>query len=231
MKAVILAGGLGSRLKPFTQVIPKPLLPIGEKSVLEIQISLLKKYGFRDIFLCTNYKSEYIEKFFGDGRKYDIQLTISKEKQPLGTVGPLSLIKKDLNEPFLLINGDILTLLNFKKLYDFSLEKKSSLTISIVKHILPFAFGDILFKGDFVTAIKEKPKIERYIIAGVYLMMPEILSYIPDNKYYNMDELIIKMLEEKTPIAKYEINEYWLDIGRIEDYKKAQNDYKNIFEE
>ena len=231
MKAVILAGGLGSRLKPFTQILPKPLLPIGEKSVLEIQIGLLKKYNFKDIFLCTNYKSDYIEKFFGNGDKYDVNLIISKEKKPLGTVGPLSLIKDHLDEPFLLINGDILTLLNFKDFYNFSLGKKSSLTVSIKKHVLPFAFGDILFRGDFVTSIKEKPQIEKYIIAGIYVMKPEIFSYIPKNRYLNMDELIIKMLSEDKPIAKFEIKEYWLDIGRIEDYKKAQIDYKSLFKE
>ena len=231
MKAVILAGGLGSRLKPFTQILPKPLLPIGEKSVLEIQIGLLKKYNFKDIFLCTNYKSDYIEKFFGNGDKYDVNLIISKEKKPLGTVGPLSLIKDHLDEPFLLINGDILTLLNFKDFYNFSLGKKSSLTVSIKKHVLPFAFGDILFRGDFVTSIKEKPQIEKYIIAGIYVMKPEIFSYIPKDRYLNMDELIIKMLSEDKPIAKFEIKEYWLDIGRIEDYKKAQIDYKSLFKE
>ena len=229
MKAVILAGGLGSRLKPFTEVIPKPLLPIGEKSVLEIQIGLLKKYGFKDIFLCTNYKSDYIEKFLGDGQDYDVNLVISKEKNPLGTVGPLSLIKEQLDEPFLIINGDILTLLNFRHLYNFALKNSSSLTVSIIKHVMPFAFGDILFKGDFITSIKEKPEIEKYIIAGIYIMQPEIFSYIPFNSYFNMDELIIKMLKEKDPIDKYEINDYWLDIGRIEDYKKAQIDYKSLF--
>ena len=230
MKAVILAGGLGSRLKPFTEVIPKPLLPIGEKSVLEIQIGLLKRYGFKDIFLCTNYKSEYIEKFFGNGSKYDVNIIISKEKIPLGTVGPLSLIKDYLDEPFMLMNGDILTLLNFKNLYDFSLTHKSSLTVSIKKHVLPFAFGNILYEGDYVTEIKEKPKIEKYIIAGIYVMTPKIFSLIPDNKYFNMDKLMIKMLKKNIPIAKFEIQDYWLDIGRIEDYKQAQSDYKSLFE-
>ena len=230
MKAVILAGGLGSRLKPFTEVIPKPLLPIGEKSVLEIQIGLLKRYGFKDIFLCTNYKSEYIEKFFGNGSKYDVNIIISKEKFPLGTVGPLSLIKDYLDEPFVLMNGDILTLLNFKNLYNFSLKNKSSLTVSIKKHVLPFAFGNILYEGDYVTEIKEKPKIEKYIIAGIYVMTPKIFSFIPDNKYFNMDKLMLKMLKKNIPIAKFEIEDYWLDIGRIEDYKQAQSDYKSLFE-
>ena len=128
------------------------------------------------------------------------------------------------------MNGDILTLLNFKNLYNFSIKNKSSLTVSIKKHVLPFAFGNILYEGDYVTEIKEKPKIEKYIVAGIYVMTPKIFSFIPDNKYFNMDKLMIKMLKKNIPIAKFEIEDYWLDIGRIEDYKQAQSDYKSLFE-
>ena len=120
MKVVILAGGLGTRLKPFTEVIPKPLLPIGEKSVLEIQIERLKKFGFDEIFLATNYKSQYIEGFFGDGSRYGVKLSISKEDKPLGTAGPLLLLKEQLTEPFIVMNGDILSLIDFSKLYEFA---------------------------------------------------------------------------------------------------------------
>src|SRR5512137_666060 len=135
MKAVILAGGLGTRLKPFTEVIPKPLLPIGEKSVLEIQIGRLKKYGFSEIFLATNYKSDYIKSFFGDGSRYGVNLVISKEEKPLGTAGPLLLLKEQLTEPFVLMNGDILSLIDFSSLFDFALRQESLLTISIKKEI------------------------------------------------------------------------------------------------
>src|SRR5438309_577534 len=112
MKVVILAGGLGSRLKPFTEVIPKPLLPIGEKSVLEIQIDRLKKFGFDEVYLATNYKSEYVENFFGNGSRYGVKLAISKEEKPLGTVGPLTLLKDKLTEPFIVMNGDVLSLID-----------------------------------------------------------------------------------------------------------------------
>ena len=148
MKAVILAGGLGSRLKPFTQIIPKPLLPIGEKSVLEIQIEHLKKHGFDEIFLATNYKSEYIENFFGDGSRFGVKLRISKEDKPLGTVGPLTLLKNELKDPFLMMNGDILTLLNFSDFYGFSVRNAADLTITIKEYITPFQFGNIEFEGD-----------------------------------------------------------------------------------
>ncbi len=229
MKAVILAGGLGSRLKPFTEVIPKPLLPIGEKSVLEIQIERLKQSGFDEIYLATNYMSDYISNFLGDCSRYGVKIIISKEEKPLGTVGPLTLLKEQLTKPFLVMNGDVLTLLDFKRFYNFSIEKNSVLSISIKELITPFRFGNIFFNGDFVTAIEEKPKIKTNILAGVYIFTPEIFNYIPLNEKYNMDKLIEKLLFEKIPITKFDIREYWLDIGQINDYEQAQEIYKNHF--
>ncbi|MFZ1462100.1 MAG: sugar phosphate nucleotidyltransferase [Ignavibacteria bacterium] len=231
MKVVILAGGLGTRLKPFTEVIPKPLLPIGEKSVLEIQIERLKKFGFDEIFLATNYKSQYIEGFFGDGSRYGVKLSISKEDKPLGTAGPLLLLKEQLTEPFIVMNGDILSLIDFSKLYEFALEQKSLLTISIKKEITPFAFGNIYFDGDRVTGIEEKPNIVMYILSGIYVMKPEIFKFFPNDEYFGMDSLILKMLAEDSIISKYELKEYWLDIGRINDYEKAQEIYNEHFHE
>lgn len=232
MKAVILAGGLGTRLKPFTEVIPKPLLPIGEKAVLEIQIEHLKKHGFDEIFLATNYKSEYIENFLGNGSKYGVKLTISKEEKPLGTVGPLSLLKDKLSDaPFLVMNGDILTKCNYSKLYQFGSQIDADLTISIKEYITPFRFGNIYFNGDYVTGIEEKPNIKTNILAGIYIMKPLIFKYIPYNEPLSMDTLINNMLSDKLPIAKYEISEYWLDIGVIDDYKEVQEIYNNHFKE
>jgi NDP-sugar pyrophosphorylase family protein len=185
-KAVILAGGLGTRLKPFTEIIPKPLLPIGEKSVLEIQIERLKKYNFDEVIFA---------------------------------------------EPFLVMNGDILSLVDFQKLYEFAINKDTILTISIKKEILPFAFGNIFFEGDYVTGIQEKPDIVTYILAGIYIMKPEIFDYIPNNELFGMDQLIQKLLKLRIPIAKYELKEYWLDIGRIDDYEKAQEFYNKHIKE
>jgi len=228
MKAVILAGGLGSRLKPFTEVIPKPLLPIGEKAILEIQIERLKSFGFDEIFLATNYKSEYIENFFGDGSRYGVRLVINKEEQPLGTAGPLTLLKSSLTEPFLLMNGDILSLVDFLKFYNFGQDKNSVLSIAIKKEITPFAFGNISFEGDYVTDIEEKPDLVNYILAGIYYMQPGIFDYIPMNQYFGMDHLIQLLLAKKIKISKYQLTEYWLDIGRPNDYEKAQDYFKNL---
>ena len=230
MKAVILAGGLGSRLRPFTEVIPKPLLPIGEKSVLEIQIDRLKQHGFKDIYLATNYKADYIENFFGDGSRYDVNLFISRENKPLGTAGPLALLKDQLqSEPFLVMNGDILSLVDFSKLYAFSSKNDTILNITIKKMITPYAFGNIFFNGDLVLDIEEKPNFTTYALAGIYIMKPEIFEHIPNDEYYGMDQLIKTLIAKKIPISKYEIEEYWLDIGRLEDYTKAQEEFGKRF--
>ncbi len=231
MKAVILAGGLGSRLRPFTEIIPKPLLPIGEKSVLEIQINSLKKCGFDKIYLATNYKSEYIENFFGDGSRFGVSLKISKESKPLGTVGPLTLLEKELDEPFLVMNGDILTLLNFKEFYDFGCSSESPLTIGIKEFLTPFRFGNIESEGDYVTKMIEKPTITMHILAGVYFMRPEVFKYIPHDEYFGMDMLINSLLQLGVRVTKYDIKEYWLDIGRIDDYDEAQKIYNSHFTE
>ncbi len=230
MVAVILAGGLGNRLRPFTQIIPKPLLPIGEKSVLELQIEHLKKHGFDEIILATNYKSQYIEKFFGDGSEFGVKLTISKEEKPLGTVGPLTLLKDRLTEPFLMMNGDILTLMDFSKLYEFAINSPTDLVVSIKRFVTPFRFGNILYEGDFVTGVEEKVDIVKQIVAGIYLIKPGIFNVIPENEYFGMDTLINTMLAKKLPVAKYHMHEYWLDIGVEEDFKKAQEGYKEHFE-
>jgi len=231
MDAVILAGGLGKRLKPFTEVIPKPLLPIGEKSVLEIQIQQLKKFGFSRVFLATNYKSKYIENFFGDGSRYGIEIKISKEDKPLGTVGPLLLLKEYLKEDFLVINGDVLTLCNFTNIMEFAKQDETFLTVGIKELSTPFRFGNIFFEGDFVTGIQEKPMIKTNILAGVYVFSPKIFPLIPYDTEFDMDKLMEKMLGESFPIKKYEIHEYWLDIGRVEDYNHAQEIYEEHFKD
>ncbi len=229
-KAVILSGGLGTRLRPFTEVIPKPLLPIGEKAVLEIQIDRFKKFNFEEVYLATNYKSDYIANFFGDGSRYGVKLCISREDKPLGTAGPIKLLEGSLgNDPFIVMNGDILSLVDFEKLYTFSQSNDSLLTVCVKKIVTPYAFGNIHFKDDLVVGIEEKPDIITYALAGIYVMKPQILELIPKDEYYGMDKLMKKMLELELPIHKYELNEYWLDIGRVEDYEKAQDVYKEMY--
>ncbi len=230
MKAVILAGGLGTRLRPFTEVIPKPLLPIGEKALLEIQIEYLKSHGFDTIFLCTYYKSEYIRNFFGDGSRYGVDLSIVKEEKPLGTAGPVKLIGDRLDSPFILMNGDIVTQFDISGMYRFALGHNSLLTIGTKELITKSQFGKILFDGDYVSGIEEKPDIKTTILAGICVLKPEILNLIPPNEYFGMDTLIKSLLGQNKPVSHYPIEDDWLDIGRIEDYEKAQQIYKDRFE-
>lgn len=226
MKAIILAGGLGTRLKPFTDVIPKPLLPLGEKSLMEVQIDHLKKYGFDEIFLAVNYKAEYIKSYLGDGSRYGVKIHYSTEDKPLGTCGPVSLLKDFLNEPFLLMNGDILTNTNLKNIFDFAIGFEDSPFTIITKIITtPYRFGNITSEGDYVTGVEEKPDLKFEILAGIYILKPEIFDIIPYNEFFGIDNLIFKLLELKKPITKFLMKDYWIDIGLIEDYEKAREFY------
>jgi NDP-sugar pyrophosphorylase family protein len=226
--AVLLAGGLGTRLRPFTEVLPKPLLPIGKKSILQIQIERLRDSGCRKIFLCTNYKSEYIEDFVNNN-KFGISISISKEDQPLGTAGPLALLKDQIKEPFIVMNGDILSSINLNKFYNFAIKNNSDICLAIKKEVTPYEFGNILFDGDNVLEMQEKPDIVRYILAGIYVVHPKILNLIPAEKNYGMDLLINQLIKKNKNVIKYEMSEYWLDIGRYDDYEKAENDYNENF--
>lgn len=229
MKAVILAGGLGKRLQPFTQVIPKPLLPVGESSVLEIQILSLKRCGVEEIFIATNYMSEYVEAFLGGGERYGVRLTISKEPVPLGTCGPVLLLQDWLPEPFLLMNGDILTTLDYSKLYDFALHLDGNLVVTTREIITPFNFGKVISEGSYIVDVEEKPNFKLEILAGIYILKPPIFDIIPPGVYYGIDSLIKDLLARKMRVAKYLMRDYWIDIGQISDYQAAQSAYEEHF--
>ncbi len=229
MKAIILAGGLGTRLKPFTEIIPKPLLPVGESSVLEIQILSLKQHGITEIIIATNYMADYVEAFLGDGSKLGVQLQFSKETEPLGTCGPVSLLRDKLDEPFFLMNGDILTTLDFSKAAAFAKESDANLTVITKQIVQPFQFGKILSEGDYITGVEEKPDLTLEILAGIYIFKPALFEIIPADSYYGMDTLIKDMLARDWKIAKYPIREYWLDIGQVNDYEVAQQAYREHF--
>jgi NDP-sugar pyrophosphorylase family protein len=230
MKAVILAGGLGSRLRPFTEVIPKPLLPLGEKSLMEIQIVALRDYGFNEIYVATNHMADFVEAFLGDGSKYGVKLIFSRETSPLGTCGPLTLLKAQLTEPFLVMNGDILTKLNFRALYDFAVAQDSLLVVGtkIISH--PFRFGNVVVDGsNHIVEIEEKPDLNFEILSGIYCMKPGIFELIPENAYFGMDTLLKEMIAQQRTVSRYLIHEYWLDIGLVEDYSQAREAYTEHF--
>lgn len=228
-KAVILAGGLGARLKPFTQAIPKPLLPIGKKSVLEIQIENLSRHGFKEIYIATNYKADYVESFIGDGQRMGVRITFSKEEKPLGTCGPLMLLRDTLREPFLLMNGDILSTIDFGKMFAYGQAMPCDLTVVTKEIRTPFNFGSVKTRDNFIIDVEEKPDLVIEVLAGIYCMKPGIFQYIPNDTYFGIDHLIKKMLSVSATIGRYLMTEYWLDIGRIDDYNEAQSAYAQHF--
>ncbi|MCP4035299.1 MAG: NTP transferase domain-containing protein [bacterium] len=229
MKAIILAGGLGERLRPFTQAIPKPLLPIGEQSLLEVQVANLVKYGFDEIYIATNYKSEYIENFMGDGSALGAKITYSREDKPLGTCGPVGLLRDELDEPFILMNGDILTTIDYLRFHRFGMGEGTDFAIATKNIGTPFNFGSVQSEGNRVIRVDEKPEFLIEVVAGIYFMSPALLELIPRGSYFGIDDLITRMLAENRPIARYLMEEYWLDIGRIEDYSVAEEAYQTHF--
>lgn len=232
MQAVILAGGLGSRLRPFTEVIPKPLLPLGEKSILEVQLRSLKQAGVVEAFLATNYKSDFIEAFVGDGSQYGFPVRVSREEQPLGTCGPLTLLKEQLTAPFVVMNGDILTKLDFRKFYRWSVERDAVFTVATKVITTPFRFGNVSVGDEnTIIGVDEKPEFTLEVVAGIYSMKPEVFEFIPSNTRYGMDNLIKDLISRGEPVARYLINEYWIDIGQVDDYSTARDEYQKHFED
>ena len=232
MKAVILAGGLGHRLRPFTEVIPKPLLPLGERSVLEVQIAALSRAGADEVIVATNYKSRLIEAFVGDGSRFGLRVTFSQELTPLGTAGPLSLLRDRLDEPFLMMNGDVLTKLDFARFYEFGVREAADLTVGTKVITTPFRFGNVhVADGGHIVGVDEKPEFTLEIVAGIYCMKPSVFRLIPVNQYYGMDMLIKRMIAANERVARYLIQDYWLDIGQVDDYSKARSDYEQHFSE
>ncbi len=231
MQAVILAGGLGTRLRPFTEVIPKPLLPLGERSLMEIQIANLRDAGFDEIFVATNYRSDFVEAFLGNGSKFGVRLHFSQEQKPLGTCGPLTLIKDRLTEPFLMMNGDILTKLDFRVMMDFARKQDSDLTVGTKVITLPFRFGNVsVDEHNRLLGVEEKPDLKFEVLAGIYCLKPGVFSHIPHDEYFGMDQLIKKMLSGARPISRYLIKDYWLDIGQVEDYDSARSEVERNFQ-
>jgi len=223
--AIILAGGLGKRLNPLTATIPKPLLPLGKTTILSVIIENLIRNDFKKIIIATRYKSEKfkseIPKF---KKKYNnIDFILSEEKKKLGTCGPIKLVKKYLPKKFLVINGDIITNLKIKFLFNqFIKSNKKFLAVS-KEIVTPFEFGKIDIKNNKIINIDEKPITKNKIIAGIYFLDIDCIKYIPSNTYFGMDDLIKFFLKNKIPLLTYLMKkEFWLDVGRQSDYEKIK---------
>jgi NDP-mannose synthase len=225
-RAVILAGGKGTRLKPYTISLPKPLVPIVDTPVIEIIIRQLKNNNFHHITLAVNHMSEVIKAYCGDGSKWGIKIDYSQEETPLGTMGPLKNIK-DLPNTFLVLNGDIITDLNYEEFYNSHNTTNSIFTISSYSRMEEVDYGVLETSENMLLGFKEKPKINYEVSMGIYMVSKEVLKFIPENQAYGFDQLMLKLLKSKKKVAVQQHKDYWLDIGRPSDYMIAIDDYES----
>ncbi|HEX8922365.1 MAG TPA: nucleotidyltransferase family protein [Pyrinomonadaceae bacterium] len=226
LQAVIMAGGYGTRLRPLTEELPKPMLPIGDRPLMELIVSQLRQIGIKRVNVATHYLPEKIKEHFGDGQEFGIELSYVTEDRPLGTAGALSLMDAPEN-PLLIINGDILTRVNFKSMLAFHKENKAALTVAVRKYDMNVPYGVIESEGSIVRGLVEKPLLSFLVNAGIYLLEPSAHRYIPNGEHSNMTDLIQRLLDDGHTVTSFPILEYWLDIGNNVDYAQAQEDVKN----
>jgi dTDP-glucose pyrophosphorylase/CBS domain-containing protein len=226
LSAVIMAGGYGKRLLPLTEQVPKPMLPVGDKPLLELTIEQLRRSGIRDMNLTTHYLPDNIVEHFGDGNAFGVRLNYAKEDHPLGTAGGLKLLKKP-DGPFLVINGDILTGVSFQEMLLYHRKNHAEITVGVRKYEVKVPFGVVDCEDVRVTHLREKPSLTFFINAGIYILDPLAWDTIPEGQRFDMTDLIQKLLDEGRTVVSFPIIEYWLDVGRHEDYQQAQDDVRN----
>jgi dTDP-glucose pyrophosphorylase len=225
----ILAGGLGTRLRPLTENMPKPMLKLGEKPILENIIEQFKEYGYRKFIISLNYKGNIIEDYFGDGREFDVKIEYVKETKKLGTAGSIALAKDKLTKPFIVINGDILTSIDFDALLSHHVTNNFDITVGARNYEIKVPYGVMVIKENLITSLEEKPTYSFHINSGVYVLSESVTKYIPENQMYNMTDLIEDVIQNNGRAGIYKITEYWSDIGQIDDFKKANEDIKKFF--
>jgi NDP-sugar pyrophosphorylase family protein len=226
-RAVVLAGGKGSRLRPYTVVLPKPLMPIGDYPILEVIVRQLARYGFDHITLAVNHQAEIVRAFCGDGSKWGVRIDYSLETIPLSTVAPLKLLS-DLPENFLMMNGDVLTDLHMGRLYEEHVGNRRLFTIAASARTQIVDYG-VLHTGTRhqLTGFEEKPKLDYLVSMGVYIVNREVLGRVPAGQKYGFDNLMLDMLACKQPVHVERYDGYWLDIGRVDDYMRAVEEFED----
>jgi dTDP-glucose pyrophosphorylase len=224
--AVVMAGGLGTRLHPLTLGHPKPLLPVQGKPVLRIILENLKAYGFQRVYIAVHFQREMIEEHFGDGRDLGLQIEYLREEQPLGTAGALALLPSRPARPFVVMNGDLLTHVNMESLLDYHVRAGGRFTMCVRSYELQIPFGVLRIDGSRVVALEEKPAHGYFVNAGIYVLDPEILDMIPGLKPLDMTDLIGEALRRWGSVNGFPIHEYWLDVGQHDDYERARRDYR-----
>jgi dTDP-glucose pyrophosphorylase len=228
-KVVLMVGGLGTRLSPLTDSTPKPMLHVGNKPILETIIENFSKYGYTDIILSVSYKSHIIEEYFGDGASFGVSIEYIHEAKRMGTAGALSLMRNKLTEPFFVMNGDLLTNVNFEHMHDYHLSQDAKATMAVREYDFQVPYGVVNVCDGKIQSIEEKPTHKFFVSAGIYMLSPEVLSYIPDDQFYDMPTLFDALIKMNSNAVSFPIREYWLDIGRVSDYERANSEYHGVF--
>jgi NDP-sugar pyrophosphorylase family protein len=224
--AVVMAGGLGTRLRPLTEKLPKPMLKVGDRPVMEHVLEQLQKVGISHVSITTHYKPEAIIDHFGDGRRFGVEIDYVNEKEPLGTAGALGLLKPPKG-PVLVINGDVMTQVNFRSMHSYHSDNHADMTVGVRRFEVQVPYGVIDMSGPDVSRLDEKPTYRFFINAGVYLIEPSVFSLIKSGERLDATELIEKLLRAGKKVVGFPIHEYWLDIGRPDDYAQANEDVQS----
>ena len=227
---VIMAGGMGSRLMPLTEETPKPLLPVSGKPIIVHILEKFRDEGAKDFFICVNYKGSMIEDYLGDGSKWRVKIKYIRETDSLGTAGGLSLLP-EMNSPLFVTNADVLTSINFKAMYQFHGDNDATVTMAIKKIHLDVPYGTVTLKHNSIVDLSEKPSVENYINAGIYIIDNRCLKEIPVNTRYDMTDLIAGLLSHNRKVSGYLIDEDWTDIGQLKDYFIANGENPHNLED
>jgi len=228
MKAVVLAGGKGTRLVPYTHILPKPLLPIGEMPILEVLLKQMKRAGVTDVTLTVGHLANLLRTFFMDGQQWGMNISYSYEDKPLGTAGPLSLIK-GLDSTFLVTNGDVLTTLDLRELVTYHKSQGGIATIAVHQRQVKIDLGVVQSNGDNrINGYLEKPVYDYTVSMGVYVFEPEVLKFVPHNMYLDFPELVLNMIAAGETVVGYPFDGYWMDLGRPDDYAQATEDFVSM---
>jgi NDP-mannose synthase len=231
-RAVILAGGKGTRLAPYTTVLPKPLMPIGDRAILDVVVRQLASHGYKRLTFAVGYLAHLVQAVFGDGEAWGVSIEYHEEEQPLGTAGPLALVG-GLDGTFLAMNGDVLTTLDYGELFELHRRAGNAMTIATHRRTVRTEYGVLHVDGshggtDRVTGYEEKPELEYTVSMGVYVLEPRALELIPAGERFDIPDLVLALLEAGEPVGSHLFEGYWLDIGRHDDYEQALADYEQI---
>lgn len=223
IRAVVMAGGFGTRLAPLTESVPKPMLPVGGRPLIELVVEQLQEIGVRKIAITTHYRAEQIESHLGDGSSLGVEITYIREDRPLGTGGALGLLAPS-SEPVLVINGDVLTDTDFRAMHCYHQKLGATMTVAVRRYAIDIPYGVVESEGSNIRRLREKPQLSFFVNAGMYFLEPEVFEYVVSGQPLRMTDLIETLISEGRKVASFPLREYWLDIGQHADYEKAQID-------